>query len=123
MGLAASKVDAVVFGGDLLPMPTSVNTFASHQHEFITSVLRPAIEDFRGRSNALIYLMLGNDDASGCVEDLESLERDGLSQYIHMKAHDFGEFFIYGYSKCRSGYLCDKTKDFFPGLFGNIVYR
>jgi len=91
-------VDAVVFGGDILSGPVSVNTFTSQNREFINSVLRPVLEDFRSRNRAEIYLMLGNDDASGCAGDLQALERDGLSKYMHMRVHDFGEFFIYGYS-------------------------
>ena len=92
------QADAIVFGGDILPMPASVNTFTSQQREFINGVLRPAIEDFKSRNSAEIYLMLGNDDASGCAEDMQLLEHDGLARYIHMRIHNFGDFFIYGYS-------------------------
>ena len=92
------EVDAVVFGGDILPMPSSVDSFAAGQRAFIKGFLRPTIEGFRRRSNAEIYLMLGNDDASGCADELESLERDGLAKYIHMRVHEFGDLFIYGCS-------------------------
>ena len=92
------QVDAVVFGGDILPAPDSVNTFTSQQREFINSVLRPTIEEFKSRNRSEIFIMLGNDDASGCVEDLLSLERDGVSKYIHMKIHAIRDCFIYGYS-------------------------
>ena len=92
------EVDAVVFGGDILPMPSSVDSFAAGQRAFINSFLRPVIENFRSRSNTEIYLMLGNDDASVCADELESLERDGLAKYMHMRAHEFGDLFVYGYS-------------------------
>jgi len=92
------EVDAVVFGGDILPMPGSIDSFAFGQGAFIKGFLRPTIENFRSRSNAEIYLMLGNDDASGCADELESLERDGLAKYTHMRVHEFGDLFVYGYS-------------------------
>jgi Icc-related predicted phosphoesterase len=91
-------VDAVVFGGDILPFPLSINTITADQRDFITYVLRPMIDDFKHRNSAEIFLMLGNDDASGCAEELELLQQDGLAKYIHMRIHDFGDFYIYGYS-------------------------
>jgi len=91
------KVAAVVFGGDILPMPTAIENFASGQRAFINSFLKPAIKDFRRRSNAEIFLMPGNDDASGCADQLEALAREGLAKYIHMRVHEFGDLFIYGY--------------------------
>jgi Icc-related predicted phosphoesterase len=92
------RADAVVFGGDLLPCPASVSTFTAGHRKFITYVLRPLLEDFKKRSRAEIYLMLGNDDAAGCADDLQILELDGLAKYINMRIHDFGDFYIYGYS-------------------------
>jgi Icc-related predicted phosphoesterase len=92
------EVSAIVLGGDILPMPSSVDGFASGQRAFIKTFLRPAFEDFRNRNNAEIYLMLGNDDASGCAHELESLEKEGLAKYIHMIVHEFQDLFIYGYS-------------------------
>jgi Icc-related predicted phosphoesterase len=92
------EVGGVVFGGDILPMPASIDSFASGQRAFMTSFLRPAIEDFRSRTATEIYLMLGNDDAAVCVDELELLERGGLAKYIHMRMHEFGDLFIYGYS-------------------------
>ncbi|MDY6972627.1 MAG: metallophosphoesterase [Thermodesulfobacteriota bacterium] len=98
-GLAEElSVDAIVFGGDILPEPASVNTFTSRHREFINSVLGPVCENFKSRNSAEIYLMLGNYDASGCAGDLQSLERAGLCKYLHMRLHDFGTCFIYGYS-------------------------
>jgi hypothetical protein len=55
-------------------------------------VLRPLLEGFKKRSRAEIYLMLGNDVAAGCADDLEILELDGLAKYINMRAHDFEDF-------------------------------
>lgn len=91
-------VGAIVFGGDILPMPLSADSFAAGQHGFIDAFLRPAIEDFRRRNKTELYLMLGNDDASECADELERLERDGLAKYIHMRVHEFGNLSIYGYS-------------------------
>ena len=42
--------------------------------------------------------MLGNDAAAGCADALEILELNGLAKYINMRVHDFGDFYIYGYS-------------------------
>ncbi len=91
-------VDAVVIGGDILPRPTTINSFTLQQREFINRVLGPILEDFKVRNRAEIYLMLGNDDTSGCARDLQLLEHEGLAKYLHLQSHNFGDFFIYGYS-------------------------
>jgi Icc-related predicted phosphoesterase len=92
------KVDAVVLGGDILPMPLTITGFTADQQTFITSVLRPMLEGFHKRSGCEVYLMPGNDDAASCADELESLERDGFAKYMNMRRHSFGDLYIFGYS-------------------------
>jgi len=97
--IAARKgLEAVVFGGDLLPPPYRGADVLQCHIDFITMKLRPLLADFKERVGAEVYCMPGNDDAAACAEELEGMERDGLVRHLHMKQHCFGDLSIYGYS-------------------------
>jgi Icc-related predicted phosphoesterase len=67
---AAADVDALVVGGDLLPIPHGRDRLAA-QRSFIRDVLGPAVHALRTARPALgIFGVLGNDDWATCADDL-----------------------------------------------------
>ena len=57
------KAQAIIIGGDMLPIHGPFKSSLQEQQNFIFSYLEPKIRDFRSRApQTTIYAMLGNDD-------------------------------------------------------------
>lgn len=83
-------VQGVVLGGDLLPHGRGSDPVAG-QTGFLREVLRPTLAAFRDRGGCRVFAMLGNDDFSACLPELERMERDRLWVHVHRKAVALGE--------------------------------
>jgi Icc-related predicted phosphoesterase len=95
-----APADAVILGGDLLPLPTRAGDPFLGQKEFAEEWLAPRIRTFRKEHPEIqIFGLLGNDDWAGCIGVLEALEEEGAMSLLHMKSHKInGDHAIAGYS-------------------------
>ena len=86
------KAQAVIIGGDMLPIHGPFHHSLQEQQDFIFSYLQQIIEDFLSRTpQATVYAMLGNDDWQASNTHLGILEEKGLLRMLHAAAHDLGE--------------------------------
>lgn len=99
---AAAGAGAIVFGGDISPLPSKGEGRARFepQREFFSGFMGPAFREFRKRHPTCeIYTLMGNDDWSVNMDVLEELEREGVLRLLHMKVHPFVDgLSIAGYS-------------------------
>lgn len=93
-------VDAVVLGGDLLPLPNGGPDSIGSQRRFAEGKLRPLFEAFRhDHPDTRIFSILGNDDWLVCEEAFEAMEEDGIAHSLHLRVWGLDDtHFIAGYS-------------------------
>ena len=79
------RPDAVVLGGDLLPLASPADGAVEIQQRFVQEDLRTVFTDLRDLGCS-VYAINGNDDWAAAVEDLKGLADDGLCEWIHGRA-------------------------------------
>ena len=98
---AAGNVDALVLGGDLLPLPLGQGQdLIGLQRKFITEFLRPALRGLEALHPIPVFGVLGNDDWAACLDLIEKLEEDGLFANLHMRSFDLDD------QRQIAGYSC-----------------
>ena len=91
--LAEQRVaEAVIIGGDMLPIHGPFQYSLLEQQDFIFSYLEPRFRDFLSRApQATIYAMLGNDDWEASNTHLKDLEGKGILRLLHGQKHVLGD--------------------------------
>jgi len=94
------KAQAIIIGGDMLPIHGPFKYSLQEQQNFIFSYLEPKIRDFRSRApHTTIYAMLGNDDWQASNVHLETLVAKGTLRLLHGEKHELGSGYeLVGYS-------------------------
>jgi Icc-related predicted phosphoesterase len=89
LDLAVSTgAQAAIVGGDLLPHAITLKDALQMQRDFIVERLRPLLAWFRGQHPQIaVYLLAGNDDWAGAIEDLSGLEQEGLAFPLHERVY------------------------------------
>jgi Icc-related predicted phosphoesterase len=97
---ADERVDAVVLGGDLLPLPDGLTDPLGPQQRFVRGRLRPLFEAFRARRpDTRLFAILGNDDWAVCEEEFDAMEQEGIAVPLHLRVHALdAASWIAGYS-------------------------
>jgi Icc-related predicted phosphoesterase len=92
-------VDAVVLGGDLLPLPLGKNREPVRlQREFVEDYLGDSLRRQRDAGRA-VYGLLGNDDWAACRELFTTLAAEGAYYDLHLARHSLDDaLWIAGYS-------------------------
>jgi Icc-related predicted phosphoesterase len=101
LDLAARKeVQAVVIGGDMLPIHGPFHHSLQEQKDFIFDFLEPTLQGFLSTApQTTFYAMLGNDDWQASNVHLKNLEQKGILHLLHAERHDLGEGYdIIGYA-------------------------
>ena len=91
---------AVIIGGDMLPLQGSFQYSLLEQKEFVFAYLAPKLRDFLSRApQVTIYAMLGNDDWGASSTHLRELEEQGMLRLIHGQKHVLGDGYeLIGYA-------------------------
>ena len=91
---------AVIIGGDMLPLQGSFEYSLLEQKEFIFAYLAPKLREFLSRApQVTIYAMLGNDDWGASSTHLRELEEQGMLRLIHGQKHVLGDGYeVIGYA-------------------------
>jgi len=85
------KPQAIIIGGDMLPIHGPFHHSLQEQQDFIFSYLEPTIEGFLSTSpQATVYAMLGNDDWQASNTHLSKLAEKGVLRLLHAARHDLG---------------------------------
>ena len=94
------RAQAVIIGGDMLPMRGSFQYSLLEQKDFIFSYLGPKLRGFLSKApQATICAMLGNDDWGASNTHLKSLEGQGILRLIHGRRQGLGDGFeLIGYA-------------------------
>jgi len=94
------KAQAIIIGGDMLPIHGPFKYSLQEQQNFIFSYLEPKIRDFRSRApQTTIYAMLGNDDWQASNVHLETLVAKGTLRLLHGEKHGLGSGYeLVGYA-------------------------
>jgi len=94
------KAQAIIIGGDMLPIHGPFKYSLQEQQNFIFSYLEPKIRDFRSRApQTTIYAMLGNDDWQASNVHLENLVAKGTLRLLHGEKHELGSGYeLVGYA-------------------------
>ena len=94
------KAQAIIIGGDMLPIHGPFKYSLQEQQNFIFSYLEPKIQDFRSRApQTTIYAMLGNDDWQASNVHLETLVAKGTLRLLHGEKHELGSGYeLVGYA-------------------------
>ena len=94
------KAQAIIIGGDMLPIHGPFKYSLQEQQNFIFSYLEPKIRDFRSRApHTTIYAMLGNDDWQASNVHLETLVAKGTLRLLHGEKHELGSGYeLVGYA-------------------------
>jgi Icc-related predicted phosphoesterase len=88
----ARGAQAVVIGGDMLPIRGSFQYSLLEQKDFIFSYLEPQIKEFLSKApQTTIYAMLGNDDWGASNTHLKNLEGQGILSLLHGRRHALGD--------------------------------
>ncbi len=92
--------DAVVLGGDLLPLPSPGENALAEQQVYVEERLSPRLRAFhRDHSSIRVFGLPGNDDWAAAWDPLEKLEPDGAFFPLHLRAHRLDDaHWIAGYS-------------------------
>jgi len=100
--IAEEKPSGVFIGGDILP--SGLYSFTS-EHElpedFINDFIAINLVQLKEKLQENypdIFLIMGNDDAKIYEPLLETIDVQGLIQYVHNKKVEFGKFMVYGYA-------------------------
>lgn len=92
---AERAVDAIVLGGDLLPLPHGAGDRVRRQLAFV----REWLPGWLRRAPAPVFAIFGNDDWACCAPHLEALGEQGLLTPLHGRAVSLDEdLSIAGYS-------------------------
>ena len=102
------QAQAVIIGGDMLPIRGPFQSSIKAQEEFILTFLEPTLQDFLAASpRSTLYTMLGNDDWQTSNVHLRTLAEKGLLRLIHAERHELGDGYqVIGYGhvpRNRSG--------------------
>lgn len=94
------RAQAVIIGGDMLPIGGSFQYSLVEQKDFIFSFLEPEIKGFLSKApQATIYAMLGNDDWGASNTHLKNLEGEGILHLLHGRRHRLGDGYeLIGYA-------------------------
>ena len=94
------KAQAIIIGGDMLPIHGPFKYSLQEQQNFIFSYLEPKIRDFRSRApHTTIYAMLGNDDWQASNVHLGTLVAKGTLRLLHGEKHELGSGYeLVGYA-------------------------
>ena len=94
------KAQAIIIGGDMLPIHGPFKYSLQEQQNFIFSYLEPKIQDFRFRApQTTIYAMLGNDDWQASNVHLETLVAKSTLRLLHAEKHELGsDYELVGYA-------------------------
>jgi Icc-related predicted phosphoesterase len=94
------KAQAIIIGGDMLPIHGPFKYSLQEQQNFIFSYLEPKIRDFRSRApQTTIYAMLGNDDWQASNVHLGTLVAKGTLRLLHGEKHELGSGYeLVGYA-------------------------
>ena len=94
------RAQAVIIGGDMLPIGGSFQYSILVQKNFIFSYLGPKFRGFLSKTTqATIYAMLGNDDWGASNAHLKNLEGQGILRLIHGQKHALGDSYeLIGYA-------------------------
>ena len=94
------KAQAIIIGGDMLPIHGPFKSSLQEQRNFIFSYLEPKIQDFRSRApQTTIYAMLGNDDWQASNVHLGILVAKGTLRLLHGEKHELGSGYeLVGYA-------------------------
>jgi Icc-related predicted phosphoesterase len=94
------EAQAIIIGGDMLPIHGPFKYSLQEQQNFIFSYLKPKIRDFRSRApQTTIYAMLGNDDWQASNVHLETLVAKGTLRLLHGEKHELGSGYeLVGYA-------------------------
>jgi Icc-related predicted phosphoesterase len=95
----AERPDALLLGGDLLPLESP--SLPRGGHEFLLDWLGPRLEDLRARLGPAyprVFAIFGNDDPRSEEASLVELERRGLLAHAHGRRHRLQAFAVYGYA-------------------------
>jgi Icc-related predicted phosphoesterase len=94
------KAQAIIIGGDMLPIHGPFKYSLQQQQDFIFSYLEPKIRDFRSRApQTTIYAMLGNDDWQASKVHLKTLVARGTLRLLHGEMHELGSGYeLVGYA-------------------------
>ena len=97
---AQRKAQAIIIGGDMLPIHGPFKYSLQEQQDFIFSYLEPKIRDFRSRApQTTIYAMLGNDDWQASKVHLKTLAAGGTLRLLHGEKHELGSGYeLVGYA-------------------------
>jgi len=91
------RPDAVLFGGDLLPLHLS---YHDTMEEFIEHVILSPIKQIHTdtKNKTQFFLILGNDDPRVYEKEFINAEKQGILFYIHNKTVSYKKLHITGYS-------------------------
>ncbi|MFP3870945.1 MAG: metallophosphoesterase [Syntrophobacteria bacterium] len=82
------RAQAVIVGGDILPIHGPFQYSIQEQEDFIFEFLAPSLESFLSRSPGVtFYTMLGNDDWQASLTHLRILAEKGLLRQLHAERH------------------------------------
>ena len=91
------KPIGVFLGGDLFPHFAAQNE-GDFLDDFLAKGFLKLMENL-GQDYPRVFLIPGNDDSKTCQKDLiRWAEDEGVWEYIHGSAVDFGPFTVYGYA-------------------------
>jgi Icc-related predicted phosphoesterase len=90
-------IKAVIIGGDITPSGP-MNISIPDQRDFLEKYLIPLLRDFRKSAGKPVFIMMGNDDFIVNLGLLESAEREGVLNLMHLKLLRLKGFLIGGYS-------------------------
>jgi len=93
------RAQAVIIGGDMLPLGGFFQYSLLEQKDFIFSYLGPKLRNFLSKApQVTIYAMLGNDDWGASNIHLRNLEDRGMMRLIHGQRHVLGDSYeLIGY--------------------------
>ncbi len=94
------RAQAVIIGGDMLPMRGSFQYSLLEQKDFVFSYLGPMLRGFLSKApQANIYAILGNDDWGASNTYLKNLEGQGILRLLHGRRHALGDSYeLIGYA-------------------------
>ena len=97
---ATERADAWIIGGDLSPRPSAPASGLIEQRRFFHEFLIPFLADWQRRQpHCRGFLILGNDDWSGCNADLDEIESRHLAVNLAGRVTELGSGYqITGYS-------------------------
>ncbi|MEA3448563.1 MAG: hypothetical protein U9Q98_08980 [Bacteroidota bacterium] len=90
--------DAVFIGGDIMP---GININEADTGDFICDYLRSHLKQLKKELKhhyPRIFVIMGNDDPKSEEQNIKTLEKEGLWEYVHFKKVYLSGYNIYGYA-------------------------